>query len=300
MVTRLRPTKPLEASPASKRAASVRGADMAAMVRLVELVERVAACQGADAYFSETEVSAWPADLVAALRAMCLLTHASPANSIECPGCEEACVMPVHVIPATASLPSRALIGCDKRDDIGRVSVTIGSLARLKSSGPMLAEALAKLLFFDLARPTQIDAHRWQLGQFEGLTHKSPLVLSLDTAPMLAVAGHHIKLADVLRFKRDAVILDQPALRKLVDSPTRRSSEGDEKPEDKANRIRVRIKELKAQNVRAFQATVAKEEKVSVARIKQILAAHPENAPASWTTGLGSAKTSTSSKKSKP
>lgn len=44
--------------------------------------------------------------------------------------------MQVHVIPAAGALPGRALIACDKRDDIGRVSVPIERLARLNRRGP--------------------------------------------------------------------------------------------------------------------------------------------------------------------
>lgn len=247
------------------------------MVRLVELVERIAACQGSDSYFSEAEVSAWPADLVAALRAMRLLAQASPANSIECPGCEEACVMPVHVISAIGSLPSRAVIGCDKRDDIGRVSVAIGSLARLKSSGSMLAEALAKILFLDLARPAQIDAHRWQLGQFEGLAHKSPLVLSLDTVPMLAIAGHHIKLADVLKVKKGAVVLDQPALRGMVDKPTGRVALESEALDERAKRLYEKVNALKVKGVKNYVKQVAEVEGLSEATVKNDYKKHADH-----------------------
>lgn len=275
---------------------------MAAMVRLIELVDRIAANQGADTYFSEAEVARWPADLVKALKALRLLTQASPADEVECPGCEEACTMPVHVIRGAGSLPDRAIVSCDKRDDIARVDIPLTSLGRMKSSGGMLAESLARVLFADLARPVVLDRLRWQLGQFTGLKHKSPLVLSLDRVACLVIAGHSVDLMDVMLFNRGGdVSLDQPALRKLVDSPTGLSAGTDEKPEEKAQRFRQRINELKASGVKAFLKTLATEENLSVSRIKQILAIHPEQQKcADWTSPVTGAKTSPVSKKARP
>jgi hypothetical protein len=45
---------------------------------LIELVERIGACRGGDAYFSVAEVADWPADLGPAMQAARLLIAASP------------------------------------------------------------------------------------------------------------------------------------------------------------------------------------------------------------------------------
>lgn len=250
---------------------------MAALVRLIELVDRIAANQGADTYFSEAEVARWPVDLVKALKASRLLAQASPADEVECPGCEEACVMPVHVVRGTGSLPDRAIVSCDKRDDIARVDIPLTNLGRMKSSGSMLADSLAGILFADLARPIALDGQRWQLGQFAGLKHKSPLVLSLDRMACLALAGHSVNLADVMLFGKGGLGLDLPALRKLADNPTGLAVKATESLDDRAKRVYDRINELKSQGRKPFVKPVADELGLSEATIKNDYKKHADS-----------------------
>ncbi|RYE02308.1 MAG: hypothetical protein EOP50_00390 [Sphingobacteriales bacterium] len=267
---------------------------------LVDLIKRIAACGGGDAYFTQDEITCWPPDAVKAMAAVGLLAQAKHAGTTECDGCEEACTMPVHIIPERPPMPGRAFIVCDRRDDIGRVRVDIERLARRKSSGLLLAQALGKGLFQE-ASPVDLGGNRWKLGNFQGLKHKSPLELSLAFPPVLAIAGHTVELCELLSVKRAAVVIDQPALRKLVDNPTGYSVEESEKPEEKAKRYRQRMKELKSEGVSAFQKTLATEEGLHVSRIKQILAAHPEKPKrADWTGPVKGAKAGPPSKKAKP
>lgn len=267
---------------------------------LVELIKRIAACGGGDAYFTQDEITGWPADAVKAMGAVGLLAEASHANTAACDGCEEACTMPVHIIPERPPMPGRAFIACDRRDDIGRVRVDIERLARRKSSGQLLAQALGKLLFPEVSL-VDLGGNRWKLGNFQGLKHKSPLELSLVFPPVLTIAGHTVELCELTCVKKAVVVIDQPALRKLVDSPTGHSADESEKAEDRAERYRQRIKELKAKKVKAFLKTLATEENLDVSRIKQILTAHPEKPKrADWTGPVKYAKASPPSKKAKP
>jgi len=72
---------------------------------------------------STKELAAWPQDDVATLKRLRLLKKAAPTKVIECPGCEEACLMPVNVYPAQDDRPARIFIACDKRDDTGRIPI---------------------------------------------------------------------------------------------------------------------------------------------------------------------------------
>lgn len=270
---------------------------MAPDTLLMALVERIAACQGGDTYFTATEVAGWPADFTRTLEPLSLLGNASPTQSVVCTGCEEACMMPVEVIHGTTP---RALIFCDKRGDIGRIEVPFGSMELRKSSGLLLAEALAKLLLMNPARPAQIDATRWQVGPIQGRKHKSPLILALDLEPVLAIAGHTVKLVEVLTFKKGAVAIDLLALRKLVDNPSGVQSEADESAQERADRIRKRLAELKAKGVKAPRQQVAGEEGVDDSRIGQILRKNPEQKPSStWHPGVAQSTTSSPARKRK-
>jgi hypothetical protein len=264
--------------------------------RLAELVERIAACQGGDAYFSRVELTAWPGELVQALQSLKLLMPATPATSLECPGCEEACMMPVEVEHSATPQDSRALIFCETRDDISRVEVPLRRLERLKSSGEWLAIALAKLLDMAHARPALLESKGWQLGSFQGNKHKSPLVLSFHLEPRLEIAGHTVRLVEVLGFRNGAMTLDRPALRRLVDNPSGGAAKAEETPEQRGAQICARLDELKAQGVKAYREQVAKEEGVTPGRITQIVKLHRQREaakkeaakqPADWRSGLG-------------
>ena len=92
-----------------------------------------------------------------------LLRPAEPASALICDGCERNCAMPVNVTPATAAQPGRAFIACDKRDDIGRVSVDPDRLRRWLFSLPVLAGALTLKTG---QQPTEADSgNSWCLGK---------------------------------------------------------------------------------------------------------------------------------------
>lgn len=247
-----------------------------ARVILAELVERVGACRGGDTYFSADEMAHWPGELASAIRSARLLLPASRSTSTECPGCEQACWMDVHVVPGPDASGGRAFVMCDKRDDIARVVVPIERLDRMKSSGQVIADAVAPLLKMELGRPVQIEGCAWHLGTFEGARHKSPLALSFDMEPRVVVAGHAVRLVELLRFDKGRVSLDVSAVRKLVDSPSGRTDDAPESPADRAARLHKRITQLKAQGVRDFRKRLAEEEGIDPSRIGQILRKYAE------------------------
>lgn len=64
---------------------------MTPQAALAELLERLAAQQGAAVHIGNDELNTWPAEAVAAMKSARLLVKARPASSIVCPGCEENC-----------------------------------------------------------------------------------------------------------------------------------------------------------------------------------------------------------------
>lgn len=94
---------------------------MTSLEALLELVARVGASNGVGVAVNELELSRWPITAVRELEANRLLQKTSPATSTVCPGCEQECTMPIHIIPGTR--PAVSFVVCDKRDDINRVNV---------------------------------------------------------------------------------------------------------------------------------------------------------------------------------
>ncbi len=236
---------------------------------LIELLDRVAALQGASARISADELAQWPGEAVTAMKAQKLITGARPAASAVCPGCEEECVMPVHTIPQPSG-DAALFIVCDKRDDIGRVPVPGASLEQWQASGDSIADLLAGLLGLHRSPMGSSSAGRWEVGVYRGKKHASHLVLMAGEQLTLTLGGHSIALTEVLALEGSRFKVDKRRLIRLADQPV--AAAGDvESAGQRRERIRKRVDELKAKGVKAFLKTVAEEEGLSISRIKQLL-----------------------------
>ena len=236
---------------------------------LTELLDRVATLQGAIALINADELAQWPGEAVTAMKGQQLITRARPASSAACPGCERECVMPVHVLTDKAREPA-AFIVCDKRDDINRVPVPVARLEQWQASGDSTADLLAELLGLQRPSMSSSSVGRWEVGVFRGAKHSSHLVLLAGEKLTLTLAGHSIALTEVLALDGDTFKVDKRRLIRLVDIPV--AGAGDvESAEQRRERIRKRVDELKTKGVKAFLKTVAEEEGLSISRIKQLL-----------------------------
>jgi hypothetical protein len=242
------------------------------------LLDRLGATDGAAVLISDHELSQWPATAVAALKSNKLLVRATPASSVVCPGCEEECVMPVHLV----SYPSgrAAFIVCDRRTDVGRVPVGISQLEYWQTSGALLADLLARRLGLSRRGGSDTpDATRWEIGLFKGRQYSSHLVLAAGGSLMLTLAGHSVPLGDVLFLEDGGFEVDRRALTRLVDQPIAGGG-AQESAVERRERLQKRVNAERAKGNRAFNKTVAEEEGINVSRLKQILAAKPEPPPA--------------------
>ena len=118
---------------------------MTPQAALIELLARVGARNGAAALVSDEELSKWPATAVAAMKSQRLLAKARPASSAICPGCERACVMPVHTL-LRASGTAASFIVCDKRSDINRVPVSATRLRQWRCDADAVCGFIAASL----------------------------------------------------------------------------------------------------------------------------------------------------------
>jgi hypothetical protein len=239
------------------------------------------------------EVKRWPSGALDSLVKGGVLRQAQPMAVVECDGCEENCVMPVVVYPAQEDKPGRAFINCDKRDDIGRIRVDFRRMQQWQSSGELVAAALVQI--FDFIEPAKaIDGKRWNLGVLKGnANNKSLIVLLVEDSLKLSLAGHTIPLAEVWTVKENALLLNIAKLVRLVNDPVGNS----ETPEARRKRLVARIREEKAKGTKAFNQVVAEEERISLARLKQLTAT--KKVPASPFAALLSPK-QTSLKKTEP
>jgi hypothetical protein len=99
---------------------------------------------------SNNDIYKWPKDTFKALKKQGIIKPGTPAKDLKCSNCEEYCMMPVTVRPADASGRVRAFISCDKREDIGRISVDPAALNTWRLDIHNFAKALAATLGTEL------------------------------------------------------------------------------------------------------------------------------------------------------
>jgi hypothetical protein len=108
---------------------------------LVSLKARFKGNKADEIIIGADELADWPDGVFATFEQDKLVTQAAPAGSIECTGCEDACFMPVNILPPEAGRPARAFIACTERDDVGRVRVEFPRLRQWR----MTRTALEKI-----------------------------------------------------------------------------------------------------------------------------------------------------------
>lgn len=96
--------------------------------------------------FSGEQLATYPQKEVSTLKYLGLLKKAAPAKTVECPGCEEACLMPVHVFPAQDERPARLFVACYKREDTGRILIEPAALEQWQIDISRFASLLASAL----------------------------------------------------------------------------------------------------------------------------------------------------------
>jgi len=130
--------------------------------------------------FRGDELCEWQKALLESLIRSGLVKRASPAKVAECTGCEENCLMPVHVFPAEENRPARIFISCDKRDDVGRIPVADSQLQQFEVDPKKIVEQLSKSFGADRA-PDEI--------QFDRVYHLANSVLGRRRRALFLVRG---------------------------------------------------------------------------------------------------------------
>lgn len=136
-------------------------------------------CEG---YFGFYEVSEWPKGLKQGLEALQILTLANPVRSLECPGCEEGCFMPVDILSGENGKPGRAFISCDKTANLGRIPIKLNQLVQWKMTGNSLAKGL-RAMFRSSAESDMTmteSGARWAIVWFKGKKKRGQIFLTLD------------------------------------------------------------------------------------------------------------------------
>jgi hypothetical protein len=186
---------------------------------LIELLARVGAANGAAVLVSDEESSQWPTAAVAAMKSQRLLAKVRPASSAICPGCERACVMPVHT-PQRASGAAASFIVCDKRSDINRVPVSAERLTQWRCDAGAVCGFIAASLGLRRSDQHPADGGVLSIGTASGAKRIQMLCLKSDSTLELVVGTGAVPLAELVGFRNGKYSVESTIISELVDSAT--------------------------------------------------------------------------------
>jgi len=187
---------------------------------VIELLGRLGANQGAAVLINEDELSQWPSEAVAAMKAQRLLSKARHATSAVCSGCERACVMPVDVLPAEGNRPTSAFVVCNKRSDINRVLIPLTKLTQWQCNTDAVCGFIATSLALRRSEEQTASADLWNIGIATGDKRSQMLCLQANGALALVAGGNALPLAELIEYHDGAYSLDAVMVRQLVDAAT--------------------------------------------------------------------------------
>jgi hypothetical protein len=185
---------------------------------LVELIQRIAT-QDVDYVISWDQAQDWPEGALSLFKQAGLIKPAPPAHSVECPGCEENCFMPVHVLPAESEGLARAYVVCDQKDYMGHINILLERLKQWQITAAQVANVLSGLLGMK-GKPEKTETPGiTKIGIIQGKKKSGWLELDATPPVFLRVSGHSIPLSDILYFKRRQLEIDRDAIVDLADRP---------------------------------------------------------------------------------
>ncbi len=183
---------------------------------LVELLDRVGANQSAAVLVNDDELHQWPLEAVKALQSQRLIVRTRPASSAVCPGCEQACVMPVHTVPAENIAAS--FIVCDKRSDTNRVPVSPGRIIQWQCNADLVCGFIAAFLGLRRSDRQTANSDLWEIGMATGNKRSQMLCLQVNGELALVAGNSRIPLAEFIGFHDGIYSLDIALIQHLVDS----------------------------------------------------------------------------------
>jgi hypothetical protein len=152
---------------------------------LQHLLEQLEATHNGTLILSYDAFSVFPSNSVDVLEKAGLLEMVGSPDAIICTGCEQSCLMPVQGRMGMNGTVTSFFILCDKRDDIGRITIDPMELHRKQCSLTAFAGWLAATLDTRCTPEELTAGNLWRLGFYEVESRRHDLFLCRSYHPEL-------------------------------------------------------------------------------------------------------------------
>lgn len=164
-------------------------------------------------------VQQWPDGALNRMVERGILTTATPAQSIECHGCENRCFMEVRQLSGPGTKAKRAFVVCDDPEmqgQMGRIAIPPERLQQWKATALQLAQVVAGLLSVECKAEDRHGQANIRVGMVKGKNGRR--WLSLNKSPLtLEINDHHLPLEEVLFVDNGALAIDRVRIDLLTD-----------------------------------------------------------------------------------
>jgi hypothetical protein len=184
---------------------------------LQELIQRLGSAN--DAVLAWEQVREWPTGAIEIFQTAGWIVPGAPASMVECSGCEQNCYMPVRVVPARNQQAARALIVCDRRDDMGQVKIAMSRLRQWQITDAQVAQWISGALGLK-GKPQRDKASGvFALGHLQGKRQLGLVQLDVAGSVALKVSGHLRPLIELVDVEGEHPTIDRAAILEMVDLP---------------------------------------------------------------------------------
>jgi len=118
-----------------------------------------------DVVFSAVEILVLSTDLFGKLIGKGIFEEIKPSKIVQCDGCEELCIQEVVFSTDSVSGVTRAFIVCDKREEIGRIEVSLDDLKQWQLNMEKFSQWLSQQMHIEDPGYSIISNRLWWLGK---------------------------------------------------------------------------------------------------------------------------------------
>ncbi len=168
------------------------------------------------------DIQQWPDQALEKLLKIGIIKPIKAAQSLECPGCENQCVMPIDHLKSGENKSERAFIICnnpEQQGHIGRIPIPLEHLQQWKITALQLAKAVGTLLGINCKEQDRHGLKNIRIGMLKSKSGRH--WLSLNKSPLkFEINNHSLLVEEVLFFENDELCLDSLRIHLLADKPT--------------------------------------------------------------------------------
>ena len=186
---------------------------------LEDVLQELLSCLGSegDCIIDWQQVRHWPDGAIDTFIKAGWLKFTASANTVECGGCDEYCIKPVHVLPGLNGKSATAFVACDEREDMGRVKIPLAYLQQWQFTVAQLAKWVAVQLGIKGKPELDKITGVYKLGNVQGKKRLGLVELDFAGAVSLKISGYALLLSEAVIVEGDHIGIDRLAVLDMVD-----------------------------------------------------------------------------------